>query len=97
MDVLSHGELLHGAPANKAYVLSKSHSSYACLGSEDDSSKPGLLVKKKKRSEKPGYKMFDADDSDSEPVLYDDSNRLVYRVDHVQVYSASLQIVKMAV
>ena len=47
-------------------------------GSDEDLGKTsgGLLnVKKKKKSEKPGYKMFDADDSDSEPVLYDDSNR----------------------
>lgn len=44
-------------------------------GSDDESVKPGLLVKKKKKSEKPGYKMFEADDSDSEPVLYDDSNK----------------------
>lgn len=46
-----------------------------CLDSGDESSKPVLLTKKKKKSEKPSYKMFDADDSDSEPVLYDDTNK----------------------
>lgn len=44
-------------------------------GSDDDSGKPSLINKKKKRSDRPGYKMFEADPSDSEGVIYDDSNK----------------------
>jgi len=44
------------------------------VGSDDEASKP-VLLKKKKKSEKPGYKMFDAMDSDNDPVLYDDQTK----------------------
>ncbi|XP_067943036.1 ralA-binding protein 1-like [Watersipora subatra] len=42
-------------------------------GSDNESMKPPLLTKKKKKLDKPGYKMFDAEGSDDEAVLYDDA------------------------
>lgn len=48
-------------------------------GSDEESLKSGILVKKRKKSEKPGYKMFDADNSDEEAIVYDDSTKYVVK------------------